>query len=219
MRRVRLSPLASVRTRALVCLITLVGFVGVGIPQADAATTVFSDGFESGNLAGYQVMHSGVQQSLVHTGAWAWRATSTGQPSYAYRLLPSSYPDITVTAWVYIVSNTGSVKLLALRRNRGQSIDVYVDQHNRVSLRNNIGRVTTYSKTTMATGGWHKLALHAVVGSGTGAVDVSLDGSAVPGLTLTGQQLGTLAFDELRLGDLAGRTYDIAIDDVTMTAS
>jgi hypothetical protein len=204
----------------LVVGIALVTLVGVGMQPANAATTVFTDGFETGNLAGYrQVTHCGVQQSVVHSGSWAWRATNNnGQPSYAYRTLPANYQNIQVTAWVYIVSHASTVKLFAVRPAYDRSLDVYVDQRNRVSVRNNIGGVTTYSTTTMAIGGWHQLALHAIIG--TGSVYVSLDGAAVPGLTLTHQNLGSLPFNQLRLGDLAtAATFDIAIDDVVVMSS
>ena len=206
--------------RALIWVITLVMLVAVAVQPAHAATTVFTDGFERGNLAGYrQVTHCGVQQSVVHSGSWAWRApNNNGQPSYAYRTLPANYQNIQVTAWVYIVSRASTVKLFAVRPAYDRSLDVYVDQRGRVSVRNNIGGVTTYSTTTMATGGWHQLALHADIGTGT--VEVSLDGSPVPGLSLTQQRLGSLPFNQLRLGDLAtAATFDIAIDDVAVTAS
>jgi hypothetical protein len=183
-------------------------------------TPVFSDGFESGGMSGWRVVkHSGVQQSLVHTGSWAWRATNpNGIPSYAYRRLPASYNELSVEAWVYLVSRTSSVKLFAVRAWDGyRSLDVYIDQRNRVSVRNNIGASTIYSTTTMANGGWHKVALHAVIG--TGSFEVSVDDVAVPGLSRTGQNLGGLPFNELRLGDLAtAATFDIVVDDVVVSA-
>jgi hypothetical protein len=46
-------------------------------------------------------------------------------------------------------------------------------------------------------------------------VDVSLDGTQVPGLVLTGQNLGTNPITTLQLGDSTpGRGYDVAFDDV-----
>ena len=94
-------------------------------------------------------------------------------------------------AWVYLVSHASSVKLFAVRPAAQRSLEVYVDVKNRVSVRNNIGAVTTYGRTTMANGGWHRVVLDATVGSGTGKLAVAVDGVAVPGLTLTGQNLGT----------------------------
>jgi hypothetical protein len=121
---------------------------------------------------------------------------------------------------VYLVSHQSSVKLFAVRPVGQRSLDVYVDSRNRVSVRNNIGAVTTYSKTTMASGGWHRVVLHAVAGDGTGRLDVSVDGAAVPGLSLTGQKLGFLPFGEVRLGDTAtAATFDLILDDIVVSTS
>ena len=206
---------------ALLSVASIAAATAASAPGA-SLTPVFSDGFESGGMSGYRsVTHSGVQQSLVHAGSWAWRATNpNGTPSYAYHRLPASYNEVWVEAWVYLVSHQSSVKLFAVRPVGQRSLDVYVDTRNRVSVRNNIGAVTTYSKTTMASGGWHRVVLHAVAGDGTGRLDVSVDGTAVPGLSLTGQKLGFLPFGEVRLGDTAtAATFDLILDDIVVSTS
>jgi hypothetical protein len=215
------------RVRRHALALALLGAASIAAATAAGAlaasvTPVFSDGFESGGLSGYRnVTHSGVQQSVVHSGSWAWRATNpNGAPSYAYHRLPASYNEVWAEAWVYLVSHQSTVKLFAVRPVGQRSLDVYVDQRNRVSVRNNIGSVTTYSKTTMANGGWHRVVLHAVAGDGTGSFDVSVDGVAIPGLSLTGQKLGYLPFGELRLGDTAtAALFDIVLDDVVVSTA
>jgi hypothetical protein len=214
-----------VRRHVVALALLIVASVAAATAASAAAaslTPVFSDGFESGAMSGYRnVTHSAVQQSLIHSGSWAWRATNpNGAPSYAYHRLPASYNEVWVEAWVYLVSHQSSVKLFAVRPVGQRSLDVYVDTRNRVSVRNNIGAATTYSKTTIANGGWHRVVLHAVAGDGTGRLDVSLDGAAVPGLTLTGQKLGYLPFGELRLGDTAtAATFDIILDDIVVSSA
>src|SRR6478672_148180 len=166
--------------RLVVGVVAAVGAISIlGVAPASAAVPaapVFSDGFESGGMAGYRaVTHSGVQQALVHTGSWAWRATNpNGVPSYAYRPLAGSYNELWASAWVYLASHSSTVKLFALRPVGQRSIDVYVDQRNRVSVRNNIGATTTYGTTTLANGGWHRVVLHAKVGAGTGSFGVTV---------------------------------------------
>ena len=99
----------------------------------------------------------------------------------------------------------------------GSIVNLYLDTSGRVSLRNNIGGVTTYSTTVVAAGAWHRFVLHAIVNGTSSSVDVSMDGTAVPGLTLTGQDLGTIPIAKLQLGETTtGRTYDIVLDDVTV---
>lgn len=211
--------------RKVVGVIVAVGVMstlGVAPAAAAAPPPVFSDGFESGGLSGYRnVTHSGVQQALVHSGSWAWRATNpNGAPSFAYRRLPGSYNELWVSAWVYLASRSSTVKLFAIRPVGQRSIDAYVDQRGRVSVRNNIGATTTYGTTTMANGSWHRVVLHARIGAGTGSFGVTVDGVAVPGLDRTGQNVGSLAFGELRLGDTAtAATFDLIVDDVVVSTT
>jgi hypothetical protein len=64
------------------------------------------------------------------------------------------------------------------------------------------------------------VVLHAVINGTSGSVDVSLDGTALTDLSLTGQNLGTNPITQLQLGDnTAGRTYDIDFDDISVTQS
>jgi hypothetical protein len=47
---------------------------------------------------------------------------------------------------------------------------------------------------------------------------VSMDGTPVPDLTLTGQNLGARPITSLKLGDnTAGRSYDVLFDEVAVT--
>ena len=49
-------------------------------------------------------------------------------------------------------------------------------------------------------------------------MDVSLDGTPVTDLSLTGQNLGSNPITSLQLGDnTAGRTYDIDFDDISVS--
>jgi hypothetical protein len=78
--------------------------------------------------------------------------------------------------------------------------------------------VTTASSTTMPTGSWHLVTLHAIVNGTGSSLGVSLDGNPVPGLTAGGQDLGTSPIGMFQLGDsTAGRSYDIALDDVAVS--
>ena len=121
--------------------------------------------------------------------------------------------------WVYVVSRSTSANLIGYRSSSGASIiNLYVSQTGKLSLRNNIGSVTTTSTTAMASGGWHQVVLHVVVNGTSSSVDVSLDGTAVPDLNLSGQNMGTNLITSLQMGDTAtGRTYGIDFDDVAVS--
>ncbi len=182
--------------------------------------SIFSDGFESGGLGGWNTV-SGmtVQGTYAHGGSFAARESSTGTATYAYEYLPGAYSELWAEGWVYVVSRSTSATLFGFRTATGSSIiNLYIDSLGRVSLRNNVGFVTTNSTTTVAAGGWHRFVLHAVVNGTSSSVDVSMDGVMVPGLTLTGQNLGTSPITRLQLGETtAGRTYDIVIDDIVVS--
>jgi chitodextrinase len=184
--------------------------------------SIFYDSFESGDLSQWSTV-SGLtaNNSIVHTGGYACRETSSGTATYAYKTLSSSYPELWTQAWVYVSSRSTSANLFGYRTSAGGSIvNLYLDTTGRISLRNNVGGVTTYSTTTLAAGAWHRFVLHTIVNGTSSSIDVSLDGTAVPGLTLTGQNLGTSPIGKLQLGETStGRTYDVVLDDVTVSQS
>jgi chitodextrinase len=187
-----------------------------------APGTVFSDGFETGDLSQWTTVNGlAVQPALTHSGAYAAQETSTGAATYAYKTLPARYNELWAQSWVYVQSATGSANLLGFRGSNGGSIvNLYISPTGKIALRNNVAAVTTTSTTAMPKGGWHWLVLHAIINGTSSSLDVSLDGTAVPGLTLTGQNLGTNPITALQLGDTAtGRTYTIDFDDVAVSAS
>lgn len=184
--------------------------------------SLFYDGFESGGLSQWGTA-SGLTTtaSVVHTGGYAARETSSGSATYAYASLPGSYTELWTQVWVYVASRSTSANLFGYRSSSGASIvNLYLDTSGRISLRNNIGNVTTYSTATVGAGGWHRFVLHANVNGTSSSVNVSMDGTAAPNLTLTGQNFGTNPITKLQLGETAtGRTYDIVFDDVTVSQS
>jgi hypothetical protein len=187
-----------------------------------AAGSVFFDGFETGDLSSWTTVSGlGVGATLPHTGTYAARETSNGTATYAYKTLSGTATELWAQSWVYVLSRATSVNLFGYRTGTSASIvNVYVDTNGRLSLRNNVGGVTTYSTTTVAAGAWHRVVLHAIVNGTSSSLDVSLDGSPVPGLSLTGQNLGTTPIAKLQLGETStGRTYDIVLDDVTVSAT
>jgi chitodextrinase len=187
-----------------------------------AAGTIFSDGFESGDLSQWTTVSGlAVESAIAHTGTFAAQESSTGAATYAYRALPGSYTNLWVQSWVYVQSAATSANLFGFRASTGGSIiNLYLSPTGKLALRNNVGGVTTTSTTQMPAGGWHRLVLHAVINGTSGSVDVSLDGTAVTGLSLTGQNLGINPISSVQLGDTAsGRTYTIDFDDIAVAQS
>ncbi|GAA4244960.1 fibronectin type III domain-containing protein [Dactylosporangium darangshiense] len=184
--------------------------------------SVFYDGFETGDLGQWSpVSGLTVQGSIAHTGTNAARASGAGAVSYAYTTLSNTYQELWMQGWVFVASRETSVNLLGFRTSTGSSIvNVYIDASGRLSLRNNVGGTTTYGSTVVSPGAWHQVVLHAAVNGAASTVDVTLDGVAVPGLTLTGQNLGTAQICRLQIGEsTAGRTYDVVLDDITVSST
>ena len=185
-----------------------------------AAGTLFSDGFETGDLSQWTTVAGLTPESAhVHTGSYGAEESSSGLATYAYKTLPAGYSQLYGSAWVYVVSRSTSANLVGFRSSSGASImNLYLSPTGKLALRNNIGGVTTTSTTGLATGGWHQVVLHVIVNGTASSVDVSLDGTPVSDLSLTGQSMGTNLITSLQLGDTTtGRTYDIDFDDVAVS--
>jgi chitodextrinase len=194
---------------------TASGTLSVATPVAGA---LFSDGFETGDLSQWTT-NSGLtaETAHAHTGAFGAEQTSTGTATFASKTLPGSYTQLWASAWVYVVSRATSANLIGFRAGTGGSIiNLYLSQTGKLALRNNVGSVTTTSATSMPAGSWHQVVLHVTVSGTSSSVDVSLDGTPVSDLALTGQNLGTNPMTSLQLGDnTGGRTYDVDFDDVS----
>jgi chitodextrinase len=191
-------------------------------PASPPPTVVFADDFESGGLGGW-TSNAGVTavSAGAHAGTWAARETSTGTATSAYKTLAATSNELWLQSWVYLTSQSTSVNLVGFSKATGASIvNVYLDGTGRVSLRNNQGLVTTYGTSKVLPGAWHKVMLHAIVNGTASSLDASLDGVPVPGLTLTGQNLGTTPIGRIQLGDTStARTYDVLLDDVVASST
>jgi chitodextrinase len=193
------------------------GTLTVNTPNTGA---LFSDGFETGVLTQWTTVSGmAAETAHAHTGTYGAEESSTGTATYAYKTLPGAYSQLYGTAWVYVASRSTSANLLGFRSSSGASImNLYLSPTGKLALRNNIGSVTTTSATAMPAGAWHQVTLHLVVNGTASSVDVSLDGTPVTDLSLTGQNMGTNLMTSFQMGDSStGRTYDIDFDDVSVS--
>jgi hypothetical protein len=212
-----------VQHRALSVLAAVIGVsvaLTVGGPVAvQAATqTVFSDGFESGNLAAWTTSAGfNVQSSLVRTGTWAGRATTSGSAGYASATLGVARTDVTMSANVNVVSTSTAVTLLRLRTGTGSGIvSLKVNAADKLLLRNEVASVNVASTTAMPAG-WHLVTLHVIVAGAGSTVEVRLDGALVQDLSSTTMSLGTNPVGRVQVGTNGSSTGDVAFDDVLAT--
>ena len=188
-----------------------------GTPTVSSHTAVFSDGFESGNLSNWTTFGGlTVQSALVHAGTWAAQGNTTNGATYAKKQLPATYSDGSLRAYVYLTSYASQVNLLRYRTSTDGSLGyVFVNTAGKLSLRNDVGAVTTTSATTFTTGTWHSLELRVIVNGSSSSSEVWLDGSRIDDLSLVNQNWGPTPIGKIQIGEVqSSRTYNVAFDDV-----
>jgi fibronectin type 3 domain-containing protein len=191
---------------------------------ASVLLPVFSEDVESGTLAPpkWTTPTAGLvtEQATVHAGNWAAEETSTGSPTWASAQLPTTYRALHVAAWVYVKSRSTSAGFLKLRTATGAYIAyLYVSSTGYLSVRNDAGNVTHVSTTPVSLNQWHKVEMSLDTNPG-GPITLwaAIDGTRVSFTTPVSstETLGTSPIGQVVLGDtVSGRTYDIAIDDLT----
>lgn len=179
---------------------------------------VFSDGFESGNMAAWTSTGGLVVQSaIVHSGSYAAQGNTTNGNTYAKKLLPSTYSDGYSRIYFNLVSYASQVNVLRYRTSGDVSIGyLFVSTSGNLAFRNDIAAITTTSATTVSSG-WHSLELHATINGTSSITEVWLDGVKVNDLSLT-TNLGTTLIGKLQIGEVnTGRTYNVIFDDVVFS--
>jgi hypothetical protein len=166
------------------------------------ATTIFSDGFESGNFNAW----TGTEQSsgtivvssdYAHHGSYSAKSSITGSNGYA-----SCYKDITsqttiyIRAYVYITAGTFAsgtqVSFISPRDVPDGITPCYVGVANAnrqlwLRYRHSATNYDVYSATTLSTNTWYCIELKYVKSSTNGEYRVWLNGNEVTDLTQTGK--------------------------------
>src|SRR6266508_1289648 len=178
--------------------------------------TLFSDGFENGDLSAW-TFSTGlvVQQQEVVNGLYAARGTSTSAATYAYKQLSTAQSDLYYRIKFKIISQgANSVYLQRFRTTTGTSLlGVYVSSTGKLGYRNDVTGVSTTSTANAGVGGWHELQTHVVINGSLSQTEVWLDGNRISALSKT-ESLGTVAIGRIQFGENStGRVYDIAFDD------
>ena len=186
------------------------------------ARTLFSDGFDSGDLTAWSTATGlAVQRSEVSQGAWAARTTSATSPGFAVRKLATPSAEVTVQARVDLLAirGTAAVNVLKVRTEKGAALaEVFLTPAGALGLRNDVASVGKVSSRVVTTDAWHTVAVHVVVAGARSTIDVMLDGAPVAALASRSADLGSAPVGQVQVGDnLAGRTADVVYDTVTVT--
>jgi acid phosphatase type 7 len=177
--------------------------------------TLFSDGFESGNLSQWTASSGmAVQQQVVYAGSWAARATSTGSAAYAYKSLTLPTAELYYDGRVRAISQgAANASLVRFRTASGAAImSIFRRSDNKLSTLNEVTGVNTVGPV-LSPGSWHELEVHLLINGASSMVEVWLDGTRNSALSKT-DSLGTTPVGRMYIGDSSsGRTFDFAFDN------
>ena len=135
-----------------------IGVVVVTLAPA-AASTVFADGFESGDLSAWTANIGLVaQQQDVFAGSWAARAQGNASPAYAYEELPIATPSLTAETWFDVVSRSTRVGLVRLETASGSNlVTLSVNMAGELVERNDVTGTVSTTSIVPENGVWHHL--------------------------------------------------------------
>ena len=186
------------------------------------AAELLSDNFESGTLQQWSTTQNfTAQQSIVAAGAWAGRATTSGDSAHATATLATPQSDVYLRAFVRLVSHTGSTPLLRLRTASGKVIaSLNANASNGLVLKNVVTGATLNGGVTMPSGAFVELQLHVFVSGSSGMAEVWVGG--VKNAPMSGtQNFGTTDVGRVVLGrnDVAAASMDVVYDDVVVSTT
>jgi chitodextrinase len=183
---------------------------------------LFADNFETGDLSRWSSVNGLlVQQDDVFAGSQAARAAGSGAPASSIAQFARTVDTLDARVEFKLESQgANSATLLRFRTAAAASlVSVYVSSTGKLGLRNDVTGIATTSTTTVSSGVWHLLELHALVGIPASRVDVLLDGAGIAGLTGPAT-LGTAPIGRLELGESAtNRTFSVAFDNLVANTS
>jgi hypothetical protein len=180
--------------------------------------TLFSDGFETGDLSRWtSVTGVTVQTSQVATGRYAARATTARPAAFARKTLATSAPEVHYRIRFKVLSRATTVVLQRVLAAQGDGISAaLISANGLLAIRNDVTGVLTTSSTTVTAGVWHTLEVHVRIAGTSSSTEVWYDGAHVPALVRT-HNLGVAGVRRVQIGDnSSGRSYDIAYDDVAV---
>ncbi|HET7830257.1 MAG TPA: Ig-like domain-containing protein [Candidatus Limnocylindrales bacterium] len=184
--------------------------------SATALDATFADRFETGDLSRWTTNSGVVVDPDAFAGAFAARAGASGAASFATRTLAQPTTDLYYrTRFKILDGGANNVDLIALRTSTASGFvgRVFVTGAGNIEFVNGFTGATSTSTTTVSTGAWHDLQLHALVNGAVSTVDVWLDGARVAALSGT-TDLGSTPIAKIQLGEHQARTFDVLFDDV-----
>jgi hypothetical protein len=188
------------------------------LTNTPSGSTLFSEGFESGNLSQWT---SGqglvVQNQQVANGSFAARGTSVaGGATYARKLLAAPQTDLYYRILFNVISQgPNTVNLMKFRTAADTAIlSVSINNLGNLSYRNDLAGTSVNSTVGVSPGSWQTLQVHVRIADTASQIEVWYNNILVSALSRT-DALGTNPVGVLQLGEnTPALTYDIAFDEV-----
>jgi hypothetical protein len=192
------------------------------------STTLFNDGFESGNFLNWSVVRTGadgsatVQSSVVKNGVYAARlseTSATGSFAYARATLAAPQTALTVSAYVDVLAegaSGGNVPLLRLFDSTGTRVlSLYRQNLSGNAVWVTYAGVRYLTSGLLPVGTWAQVEVHVIVaGNGTSTVEVRQNGALT--YQSVSANLGTAGILTFQIGnETSAQTFTLAVDDVT----
>jgi large repetitive protein len=187
--------------------------------------TLFSDGFESGNLSAWVVQTgadgtAAAQGTTVKTGSWAAKVTTTTTPgsvAYIRKSFSSAQTDFTTSGDFNILSGgtAGNVPILRFFAGTTRVLTFYRQNGttgNNLFVYDNTNRLA--ASAALAFGTWAHFEVHTVAtGNGTSTVTVKLDGVQIFSSTI--MNLPATGITAIQIGnETAAQPGVIAADNI-----
>jgi Concanavalin A-like lectin/glucanases superfamily len=205
------------------------GLLGT-LPSARAAsgTTIFSDGFESGNFSAWtNAMTAGdgtatVQSAIVRTGSFAAKlseSANSGSKAYVRNTLSSAQQDVTANGDFQVLQQGASGGNVPFFRFLDPSGTRVVSVYRQNGTTGTIG--LTYQGSFHATTGtlalntWATVSMRVITNGAASTITVNLNGTQI--YQSTSASLGTAGTATLQIGnDTAAQAFGIVADTISV---
>jgi calcineurin-like phosphoesterase family protein len=186
-------------------------------PTPVPIVTLFSDGFESGDLSKWSASaNATVNGNVVAAGSWAGRTASAANGASWVRANLSSPQNEVYARVKFNVLTQGANEVPVLRLRDGNNsllLTIFLNPQARLSIRP-VGSSAFSDPTIVTKGAWNELIVRAAVNGGAGETEVWLNGQRIAALSQS-FGLGTAPIARIEIGDNAtNRTFDVASDEV-----
>ncbi|HEY2741626.1 MAG TPA: hypothetical protein VGI69_05540, partial [Gaiellaceae bacterium] len=196
--------------------------------QSAPSSTIFSDGFESGDFSSWSTVTAAgdgtatVQSAIVRTGTYAAQLTesaNSGSKSYVRKTF-SAVQDLTATGDFELLqaggTSSGNVpffrfldpsgtRLVSLYRQNGSSNQIFV----------NYGGTYYLSSGRLALNTWATFSVHLTTNGAASTVAISLNGTQI--YQTTTASLGTAGIATLQIGnDTAAQVFGLVADNISV---